>query len=101
LKYHKQLIALRKQYASLRTGAYELLYADENVYVFARILGDEEIIIAVNIDNASAQVNFPVTQLKSCPEKILYGEVQIAWSDREGKSYLELTLPNRSGCIFC
>jgi cyclomaltodextrinase / maltogenic alpha-amylase / neopullulanase len=100
LKYHKQLIALRKQYASLRTGAYELLYADENVYVFARILEDEEIIVAVNINTASAQVNFPVTQLKSCPEKILYGEVQIAWSDLEGKSYLELTLPNRSGCII-
>jgi cyclomaltodextrinase len=100
LKYHKQLIAIRHQYTALRTGAYELVYADETVYVFARILGSEELLIAVNIDIISTQVSFPVNKLQSRPSKVLYGEGQITWSDRQGESYLELNLAPRSGLII-
>ena len=35
LKDYKQLIALRHQYAALRTGKYKTLYAAQHIYVFA------------------------------------------------------------------
>jgi cyclomaltodextrinase / maltogenic alpha-amylase / neopullulanase len=101
LDYHKRLISLRHQYPALRTGTYQVLYADETVYVFSRVLEAQEIIIAVNIDTAATEVNFLVKGLQSYPQKTLYGEGKIVRSDREGESYLTLNLSPRSGCIFC
>ena len=98
LSYHKQLIALRHQYSSLRTGSYQVLYADETVYVFARILEAEEVIVAVNIDTSPITLKLEVTLLESRPEKLLYGDSKVSW--QQGESYLELSLPSRAGCIL-
>ena len=100
LEYHRKLIALRHAHPALRTGSYEILYAEGTVYVFARILGNEEIIVAVNIGTAPAVVSFEVTSLKSKPSKLLYGSADVSWN-REGESIkLSLNLPARSGCIL-
>ena len=96
LSYHQKLIALRHQYPALRLGNYQVLYAEDNVYVFARILDEEEVIIAVNVDSAPVKVEFSPTKLKSRPEKILYGNAQLFWQ----RETLQLTLDSRSGCIF-
>ena len=69
LEYHQQLIAIRNEYPALRTGSYEVLFAEGNVYVFARILGDEEIIVAVNIGMETAKVNVSISKLKFQPNK--------------------------------
>ncbi|MGH2416104.1 MAG: alpha-amylase family glycosyl hydrolase, partial [Microcystaceae cyanobacterium] len=97
--YHKQLIALRHQYQALRVGDYRVLFANETVYVFARILDKEEIIIAVNIDINPAQVQFEVPYLQSCPERILYGNGQVVWKNQGETNQVELSLPSRSGCV--
>jgi cyclomaltodextrinase len=99
LNYHQRLIALRHQYPSLQTGSYQILYAQESVYVFARILDKEAIIVAVNTDTTATKVNFPVTQLKTQPNKIVYGDGQISWQIGTEKNQLELNLPARSGLI--
>ena len=100
LKYHKELIALRHQYPALRTGSYEILYAQGSVYVFARILNQAEIIIAINSGTESITVNFPVTKLESQPERVLLGSGRLAWQSEVERSHLEITLPPRNYLIF-
>jgi cyclomaltodextrinase / maltogenic alpha-amylase / neopullulanase len=107
LDSYKRLISLRHQYPALRTGAYRVLYADETVYVFSRVLDTQEIIVAVNIDTTATEINFTVENLQSYPQKTLYGEGKIVRSDRttaqssnREESYLTLTLSPRSACIF-
>lgn len=101
LKSHQRLIALRHKYAALRTGFYQILYAEGTVYVFARILGNEEIIVAVNVGTSAANASFQTTDLQTKPTQLLYGDAEIFWSDEPEKSnQLTLNIPARTGCIF-
>jgi glycosidase len=101
LDYHKQLIALRHQYPALRIGSYHVLFAEGTVYVFARKLGDEELIVAVNVGTAPAdRVSFEVAELKSQPNQLLYGTAEVSWSSEGESNHLSLHLPARSGCIL-
>jgi cyclomaltodextrinase/neopullulanase len=99
LDYHRKLITLRHAYPALRTGSYHVLYAQAELYVFARVLESEEIIIAVNAGTASAKASFKVTDLKSQPSKLLYGNAELEWSSGESRQ-LTLNLPPRTGCIL-
>ncbi|MDZ4873712.1 MAG: Neopullulanase [Chroococcidiopsis cubana SAG 39.79] len=98
LEYHRQLIALRHAYPALRTGDYQVLHAQGLVYVFARTLGSEEIVVAVNTGTDSAQVSFDTNKLRSHPSKLLFGSAEIE-SIADG-SQMNLNLPPRAGCIL-
>jgi len=100
LNYHKQLIALRHKYAALRTGSYHILFAEGAVYVFARILGHEEIVVAVNVSTEPAQISFEPANLKSTHDKLLYGKGEFVWKGDGETRHLELRLPARSGLIL-
>jgi len=92
---------LRHKYPALRTGSYEILYAEGTVYVFARILGAEEIIVAINVGTASADnISFEVNTLQSQTQKLLYGSADFSWSQEGGINQLTFNLPARSGCIL-
>jgi cyclomaltodextrinase / maltogenic alpha-amylase / neopullulanase len=99
LKAHKELIALRHQYSSLRTGNYKTLYAEQDIYVFARILDHEEVIIAINRGKEQSVVTFVVTQLQSQPSDVVYGLGRLAWHLTSESQKLEITLPPRSSLI--
>ncbi|HEY9873381.1 MAG TPA: glycoside hydrolase family 13 protein, partial [Candidatus Obscuribacterales bacterium] len=100
LDLHRQLIALRHTYTALRTGAYQVLFAEGTVYVFARILGAEELIVAVNIGTEPAHTSFEVTNLQTQPGKMLFGTGEASWRSEGESNHLELNLPPRSGCIL-
>ncbi|HEY9668451.1 MAG TPA: glycoside hydrolase family 13 protein [Coleofasciculaceae cyanobacterium] len=100
LDYHKQLIALRHSYPALRTGAYQVLFAEGSLYVFARTLGAEELIVAVNVGTAPATGKIPSDGLQSQPSKMLFGEGEASWTNEGESPYLSLHLPPRSGCIL-
>lgn len=100
LDYHKQLIAIRLQYQALRTGNFQILGADENIYVFARILPQEVIIVGVNISDASQTLHTSVETLPNYPKTLIYGKGEIDWTDNETIKELSLTLPPRTGCII-
>jgi glycosidase len=100
LEYHRKLIALRHAYPALRTGRYQVLFAEGAVYVFARILSGEELIVAVNIGTAAVPVSFQVTGLQSQPSQMLYGSATAGWKTEGESNYLSLDLPPRSGCIL-
>ncbi len=95
LNTHKQLISLRQNYPALRIGNYQVLYAKGTVYIFARILENEELIIAVNVGNESMTVNIDCHSLKSQPNQILFGKGEITW---QGENIC-LTIPPRRGFI--
>lgn len=98
---HRQLIALRHSYQALRTGSYQVLFAEGTAYVFARCLGAEEIVIAVNIGTAPTKVtvDFAAAGLRSRPNKCLYGEAELNWI-AEDANQCEFNLTPRSGCIW-
>lgn len=98
LKYHRQLISIRHSYPALRTGSYKVLYAQGTLYVFARILDTQELIIAVNAGTADVTASIKIEDLTSQPHKVLYGVGEASWSDNENT--LNITIPARSGSIF-
>ena len=99
LKAYKELISLRHKYAALRTGKYKTLYADQDVYVFARILDGEEVIVAVNTGKEKSVVDFVVTELQSQPDNVLYGSGRLDWHNTADARKLEITLPAKSSLI--
>jgi hypothetical protein len=85
----------------LRTGSYHVLFAEGTVYVFARKLGDEELIVAINVGTAPADhVSFEVVGLQSQPNQQLYGTAEVSWSGEGESNHLSLHLAPRSGCIL-
>lgn len=97
---HQQLITLRNTYPALRTGSYKVLLAQGQVYVFARILGASELIVAVNAGTESASVNLEPAGLSSQPYQLLYGSAEASWHSEGATSFLSLKLPPRTGCIL-
>ena len=100
LKDYKQLIALRHQYAALRTGKYQTLFAHQDLYVFTRVLDGEELIVAVNVGAEQADTTFSITELKTQPEKVVYGSGRLNWHDTTEGKKLELIIPARSSIII-
>jgi cyclomaltodextrinase len=93
---HKQLISLRHQYSALRIGDYQVLYAQVTLYVFARTLGDEELIIAVNVGTTDAKAEIDCSSLKNQTDKVLFGAAEVEWNDK----VVTLSIPPRAGCIL-
>ncbi|MEL6440863.1 MAG: glycoside hydrolase family 13 protein [Cyanobacteria bacterium J06621_8] len=100
LASYKRLIALRHQYEALRIGTYKTLFANQNLYVLARILEDQEVIVAVNVTQSAEQAVFAVTELYSRPEKIIYGSGQVTWHGNAEATNLELRLPSYGSIII-
>jgi glycosidase len=100
LECHRQLIAIRKAHPALRIGTYRVLYADAAVYVFARILDDEEIVVAINTGKTPASVAVSANDLKSQPNQVLYGDGIAQWHSAGESIQIKFSLPKRSGCIL-
>jgi glycosidase len=110
LAYHRKLIALRHTYPALRTGLYQILLTQEYVYVLARILEQQELIVAVNTGDRETEVKIKqenknekegyLYNLKTRPHQLLYGTGEAKWIDGQDISYLVLVLPPRSGLIL-
>ncbi|MGW8251985.1 MAG: alpha-amylase family glycosyl hydrolase, partial [Anaerolineales bacterium] len=64
-EFVKRLISLRKRYACLRRGDYKSLLADDlkRCYAFARSIGDESIVFAMNTKSTKAELKLPAEQL--------------------------------------
>jgi glycosidase len=108
LDYHKELIALRKAHRPLRRGTYHALYADDDVYVFARRFSGEVLLVGVNAAEQARTVVVPVEGILP-PEAVLHALYPAArdWgSFADGRpdghvhdGCVTLTLAARSGVI--
>ena len=101
LKTHRELIALRNRYTCLHTGKYQILFAEGDIYVFARILETEEVIVAVNIGNKETTTNIDINELRLQPQKLVYGKKEVKWDvESNNHKLFNLTIPSRSGCVL-
>jgi len=100
LDYHRKLIAIRNAHPALRTGDYNVLFAEGTVYVFARTLDAEELIVAVNIGTEPVSASVQVKGLQSQPSKMLFGSAEVSWSSEAESPHFAVNLPPRSGCIL-
>jgi cyclomaltodextrinase / maltogenic alpha-amylase / neopullulanase len=105
LDYHRQLIQLRHTYPAMRVGKYRTLFAERGVYAFARQLGNEVAIVAVNVGTEPEQISFEV-ELEgnpNLPDRVAYGSGEMSWGHKETRTIqpiLSLSIPERSGLIL-
>jgi cyclomaltodextrinase len=96
LAFHKQVIALRQSQPALRTGVYRRLYADQDVYAFARIGDGECVLVAVNVAEAPRSVALPLGDLLGGATLApLFGAGTVAG----GAGQAQIELPARSGLV--
>ncbi len=63
LQLYQQWIEIRKQFKALQSGSMQWLYCDERAFAYARQLGEETIIVAVNIGLQESTIDLPLWQL--------------------------------------
>ncbi|TOH47716.1 maltodextrin glucosidase [Vibrio parahaemolyticus] len=63
LHLYQQWIEIRKQFKALQSGSMQWLYCDERAFAYARQLGEEAIIVAVNIGLQESTIDLPLWQL--------------------------------------
>ena len=102
LAFHKAVIALRQAHPAFQTGDYIPLYADPDVYAFARTLQGSTMITAVNVAGASRRFTIPLTSaLPAQPATVTVLLTTDGSPTAElALGALALTLPTRSGAVF-
>ena len=58
-EWTRMWLRLRREHAAMRSGRMIDLFANDETYVFARQLNDETLIIAINRENRTKQVQVP------------------------------------------
>jgi cyclomaltodextrinase / maltogenic alpha-amylase / neopullulanase len=98
LSIHQQLIRLRHQFPALRTGSYEVLYAEGLVYGFARSQDNKTLIIVVNSGTEPAKISIETAgkSISGQPSQICYGTGTANWTETQ----LNVQLARRSGMIL-
>lgn len=59
----QRMVALRHAHPALRRGSFTVLHAAEGVFAFARQLGRETLVVALNVARATRRVDLPVRRL--------------------------------------
>jgi cyclomaltodextrinase / maltogenic alpha-amylase / neopullulanase len=102
LTFHKAVIALRQSQPALQAGDYIPLYADPDVYAFARTLQGSTMITAVNVAGASRRFTIPlISALPAQPATVTILLTTDGSPTAElAPGTMTLTLPARSGAVF-
>lgn len=92
----RMLISLRRRTPSLRRGDYIRLIAEEKIYAFARTLGEQNVIVALNASGQERRILVPCATLN-------WGEERVVQSLIDGRKFnvtrgkLSFNLPAWSG----
>ena len=95
LAFHKDLIALRHAHPALRVGKYKTLAAEGECYVFARILDQEMMVVAVNSGDRTISVR--LADMPMASGTVLYGKGTVDWV---GDRTAMLQIPARASMIL-
>jgi cyclomaltodextrinase len=95
----KSLIALRKRTPCLRRGNYVHLLADDRLFAFARTLGEEKVLVALNANARATQIEIPCS-IAGCKEGQFFQDLinRGNYSVRGGK--ISLSLPPWGGILL-
>ena len=91
---YRDLLRLRKALPALRRGTLTDLVASEKVYVYLRHIGDESVLVALNLGKDAAEVPLP-TEPSGAAER-LYGEARWVNTPRGPL----IALPGESAAVF-
>ena len=96
----KQLISARKQHPALRRGDLDRLHLDveESWYAFSRSLGDDRVVVALNLSDEPRQVAVPVHEL-DWGEGAVVEDLITRSRYNVAEQRLTLTLEPWSGCM--
>jgi len=94
--YYRQVIGLRQRYAALRTGGFEMVYAEGDVVVYKRPFSPTTIVIAINTGTEETAVSLPCT----LPAMHQIWPQQHAASHTPTDGTLTITLPAREGILL-
>ncbi|EOB0169169.1 maltodextrin glucosidase [Escherichia albertii] len=89
---YQRMIALRKKSQALRRGGCQVLYAEDNVVVFVRVLNQQRVLVAINCGEA-CEVVLPTSPLLNVAQ----------WQCKEGHGQLAdgiLVLPAISATVW-
>ncbi|MBJ9265562.1 maltodextrin glucosidase [Citrobacter freundii] len=92
LALYRRLAKLRHQSQALRHGGCQVIYAEDNVVVFVRVLNRQRVLVAINRGHA-CEVVLPASPLLSVSQ----------WQHKEGKGLLAddiLTLPAITASVW-
>lgn len=96
LAYYRQVIGLRRRYAALRTGGFEMVYADGGVLVYKRPLSPTTLFIAINTGKEETAVSIPC-QLANLHQ--IWPQQQAA-SHTPADGMLTITVPAREAIVL-
>jgi hypothetical protein len=91
---------LRRSHPALQTGDYTSLYADPDVYAFARTLTDSTLITAINVADDPRRVEIPLTGAPPTQPVTTLFATDSSPTAESVPGGLVLTLPARSGAVF-
>ncbi|MGY0613867.1 maltodextrin glucosidase [Vibrio sp. FJH11] len=63
LNIYQRWIAIRKQFKCLQSGSIQWLHSSEEALVYARQLGEEAIVVAINMREEDIRIDLPLWQL--------------------------------------
>ena len=96
LAHYQRCIALRHAHAALRTGSFEVVYAQGSKLAFLRRLDGQSLLVAINNSTQSWALDLPA-QVVDGSLKGLLGGKEAQTRDRR---LSEVSLPPRSGEVF-
>jgi cyclomaltodextrinase len=67
------LISLRKRTPTLRRGEFVRLLAEDGIYAFARIMGEQNILIALNASDVERRIEIPCSELGWTEGRVVQG----------------------------
>lgn len=102
LGWFKSAIQLRKKYVALRTGDFRVLYAEDDVLAYARVLDDERLIVVLNSGMNDALLDVRVAQslqlMDGTPVREVFGGQ--ARKFVTGGMISNMKVAGRSGVVF-
>jgi neopullulanase len=99
LDFYQQATALRHQHPPLRTGEFQSLYAEGQVYAFSRTMGGQEAVVVLNSGSASTSAEIPLHGFNSTEFRQVWPYSE---SDelRVNQNQLDVTVPAQSAFVL-
>ncbi|HWW77449.1 MAG TPA: alpha-amylase family glycosyl hydrolase [Pyrinomonadaceae bacterium] len=96
----KRLAKLRAELPALRRGSLVQLYDEEQQTAYARVLGGESVVVAINNDTKPATLDFSVRETGLAEGAELPDRLEVVNGAKVSNGRLRLTLPARSASLL-
>ncbi|HEY3039846.1 MAG TPA: alpha-amylase family glycosyl hydrolase [Pyrinomonadaceae bacterium] len=99
-EYIRSLTRLHTELEPLKRGALVNLYVSDQQYAYARTTKDAAVVVVINNDTKSTEIEFGVSQVGLPEGAILPDQLRVSRDVIVGNGKLRVALANRSAAIF-